>query len=231
MYDLLNITAIIILIIFLWLLIRAFKAIKAAQQTDWGSSGMNFIDGFNRLFCKYYHRLQYTPIELPAQGAAILVANHISTLDPLLLVAATRRPLRFLIAREYYELFGLKWFFRAMGCIPVDRSVHPETALRAALKALEAGEVITLFPQGGVVLPGEPRKLKRGFVWLAQRTHSTIYPTFVSGIARTGGDNILIDLLVRSHAKLESYPPLDWREAEKNVAYLQALFEGERGEV
>jgi len=230
MYDLFNITAIIILIILLWLLIRAFKAITAAQQTDWGASWMNFVDGLNRLFCKYYHRLQYTPIELPAQGAAILVANHISTLDPMLLITATRRPLRFLIAREYYELFGLKWFFRAIGCIPVDRSVHPETALRPALKALEAGEVIALFPQGGVVLPGKSRKLKRGFIWLAQRTHSTIYPAFISGITSRDG-NIFLDILLRSHAKLENYPPLDWREEEKNVAYLQALLEGENCEL
>lgn len=224
MYELLlSITVAILIIVFIWLLRKGLKITLAAQQTDWGKTGLNYLDGLNRLFCKHYHRLQYTPIELPPQGAAIVVANHLSGLDPLLLAAVTRRPLRFLIAREQYERFGLKWLFQAIGCIPVDRGSRPEIALRAALRALEAGEVIALFPQGTFVLPGESQKIKKGSLWLAEHTNSPIYPAYISGISGMG--YIFLSLLWRSHAVIASYPPLA-NSSNQQLEYLQALLEG-----
>jgi len=74
------------------------------------------------------------------------VSNHVSGLDPLLLIAATRRPLRFVIAREEYERWGLRWLLHAVGCIPIARGRNPRSALSAARAALEAGEVVALFP-------------------------------------------------------------------------------------
>ena len=223
MTELYNIAALLLVSVFIVLLIRGFKAIAAAQQSDWGKSWMNYLDGLNRLFCQRYHRLQYTPIALPDDGPAIVVANHISGLDAMLMIAASPRPLRFLIAREEYERFGLAWFFRAIGSIPVDRSRHPETALRAALRVLESGEVLALFPQGKMVLPGESHKIKRGSFWLAQQTQCPIYPVFISGI--TGVGTIFMSLLKRSHAKLENYPLFHWHD-ENSMASLQAVLEG-----
>ena len=220
---LLSIKVVILIIIFTWLLRNSLKIILAAQQTDWGKTGLNYLDGLNRLFCKHYHRLQYTPIELPPTGPAIVVANHLSGLDPMLLVAATRRPLRFLIAREQYERWGLKWLFHAIGCIPVDRSGRPEIALRAALRALEAGEVIALFPQGTFVLPGESYRIKKGSLWLAEHTNSTIYPAYISGISGMG--YIFLSILWRSNAIIVSYPPLA-NPFNQQLEYLQALLEG-----
>ncbi len=218
--QLLTLIAIIIL---LGLLKQAGVAIKAAQRTDWDSTWLNYLDGLNRLFCQHYHRLQYTPVDLPTQGPALIVANHLSGLDSLLLVAVTQRPLRFLIAREQYERFGLTWLFRAMGCIPVDRSRHPEVALRAALRALESGEVIALFPQGTFTLPGEKRKLKGGIFWLAEQTNSPIYPVFISGIKGIG--HIFRGVLWPSHAKMITYPPLEWNR-NNSLESLQTILEG-----
>ena len=224
MYELLlSLTVAIFIIVFFWLLRKGLQSTIAAQQADWGKAWLNYLDGLNRLFCKYYHRLQYTPIELPPQGAAIVVANHLSGLDPLLLVAATCRPLRFLIAREQYERFGLKWLFQAIGCIPVDRGGRPEIALRAALRALEAGEVIALFPQGTFVLPGESHQIKKGSLWLADHTNSPIYPAYISGISGQG--YIFLSLLWRSRAVIASYLPLA-NSSNQQLEYLQALLEG-----
>jgi len=204
------------------------RACLAANQVDWGISWLNYLDGLNRLFCKYYHRLQYQLIPLPSQGSAIIMANHISGLDPFLLLAATHRPIHFLMAREQYERFGLKWLFRAAGCIPVDRDTHPEVALRAALRALQAGKVLVLFPQGKIVLPGESAKLKRGGFWLAQSTQSPIYPAYISGVRGVGW--IFRGICWRSRARLASYPPIDWSETSR-TADLQALLEGTVGDV
>ncbi len=217
-----------ITIVLLWILRRAVKAVAAAQQVDWGKTWLNYIDGLNRLFCKHYHRLQFTSIGLPPQGGAIVVANHLSGIDGFLLIAATRRRLRFLIAREEYERFSFSWLLRGIGSIPVDRSRHSEIALRSALNALKAGEVIVIFPQGKMVLPGERHKIKRGAFWLAQQTNCLIYPVFISGIAGMG--DVIRGLLWRSHAKLVGYPPLTGSE-ENQVTYLQALFEGKMEKV
>ena len=123
-----------------WINIQCIKA----NKTDWSNFWLNRLDGLNRLFCTKYHRLGAEPLVLPEHGGVIIISNHISGLDPLLLVAAARRPLRFMIAREEYERFGLKWLFKAMGCIPVERNGRPDSALREAIRALTDGEVIVL---------------------------------------------------------------------------------------
>jgi 1-acyl-sn-glycerol-3-phosphate acyltransferase len=214
---------ILVIIILLWLGKRSLRAMVQAQQVEWGQSWLNHLDGLNRLFCRHYHRLQHTPFDLPTQGAALLIANHLSGLDPLILMASVRRPLRFLIAREQYERFGFQWFFRAIGCIPVDRGHRPEVALRMALRALEAGEVIALFPQGTFVMPGQSLPLKRGGFWLAQRTGSPIYPAHISGIGAPG--YIFLSILWRSKAVIVGHPPIKW-SGEYKLEDLQALLEG-----
>jgi 1-acyl-sn-glycerol-3-phosphate acyltransferase len=174
-------------------------------------------------FCRYYHRLEYTPIELPTHGPAIVVANHLSGLDPFLLFVATRRPLRFLIAREFYESFWLNWLYRAVGCIPVDRARRPEVALRAALRALQSGEVIAIFPQGKITLPTEPpRKLKRGSLWLAQQVQCPIYPVHLAGIRGMG--YIMRGVFLPTRATLISYPPIH-KIDENTLDQLQRLLE------
>lgn len=186
---------------------RACRACEAANLTDWGSVWLNRLDGLNRLFCTRYHRLQYEPIRLPGQGAALLVSNHISGLDPLLIIAAARRPLRFMIAREEYQRYGFTWLFRAIGCIPVERARKPEQALREALRVLEKGEIVALFPQGGIHLDSHPAgKLKRGVIKLAELTHSMVYPVRIEGVRGQG--RVVSAVLLRSHARIINSPPL-----------------------
>lgn len=175
---------------------------------DWGRSWVNLLDGWFRLFLKVYHRYQYEPVELPEQGAALLAGNHLSGLDPLLIIAACRRPVRFMIARKEYEHFGLRWFFRAGGCIPVERSGRPEKAFREALMALKRGEVVGIFPEGGIHLPSHPpRRLKRGVAVLAELSGAPVYPVQVSGVAAEG--HVILAVLKRGHARLRVFPSID----------------------
>ena len=210
-------------LLLLYGLVRLFIACRRAQGAEWGNRGLNGIDGLNRLFCKNYHRLQAQPIDLPRTGAAIVVANHLSGLDPLLLLAASPRPLRFLILRQEYERFWLKWFFARIGCIPVDRETRPELALRAALHALQQGEVIAIFPQATFVAPGESKKLKKGSFWLANQVNCAIYPVHLAGIRRAG--TIFPAIFTRNHATLTTYPPTLCPEQEC-IETVQALLEG-----
>jgi len=196
------------------------RACGAANETDWGRPWMNRLDGLNRLFCEHYHRLSHDPVALPPQGPALLVSNHISGLDPLLMIAASRRPLRFIIAREEYQRPGLTWLFRAIGCIPVDRSRRPQQALRAALRALEQGEVVALFPHGRIQLEHHPpRRLRGGVAWLARQTHCPIVPLRIDGIR--GHGRIITGVVLRSHARLTAYPPLYCQDTDHDDCLTQ----------
>ena len=190
-----------------WQLHRLLEAARRANRTDWGRGWMNLVDGLNRLFCYRYHRLNVTGLRLPRSGPAIVVANHVSGLDPLLLIASARRPLRFLIAREEYERFGLQWLFRAVKCIPVDRERRPELALRAALRALHDGEVVALFPHGAIHLDSDPpKRLKAGAVRLAQLTGAPLLPHRITGVR--GAGHVILGVILRSRARVTLYPPL-----------------------
>lgn len=173
----------------------------ACPLADWGNPLLNKLAAFNRWFCTRWHRLpQDLCIALPEKGPALLASNHISGLDALLLIAASPRPLRFLIAVEEYNRFGLHRLFHAVGCIPVDRSGRPEVALRRARSALIAGEVVAIFPQGRIEKPGQNLPHKPGIYWLAEQTGAPILHVQLSGIKGLGKN--LGAILPRSQAMI-----------------------------
>lgn len=188
---------------------RLAAACRAAQVADWGSAWLNYLDGLNRLFCRRFHRLKADRVPLPANGPALVVANHVSGLDPLLMIAASARPLRFLIAREQYDRWWLRWLFDAIGCIPVTRHAPAPRALARARDALARGEVVALFPHGRMHLDHEPPiPLKRGVMYLAAQTGAPIVALRLDGIRGQG--LTVAAVLLRSRARLKSFPPLQY---------------------
>lgn len=188
---------------------RLMQACKRAQVADWGRPWLNRLDGLNRIFCRRFHRLKAHAISMPASGAALVVANHVSGLDPLLMIAASPRPLRFLIAREQYDRWWLRWLFDAIGCIPVTRHAPAPRALARARAALERGEVVALFPHGRMHLDHEPPiPLKRGVIYLAAQTGAPIVPMRLDGVR---GQGLTVSaVLLRSRARLQGFPPLHY---------------------
>jgi len=182
-----------------------------SARTDWGGPHVNWLDGWTRLLCRYLHGLKNTRLALPEKGPAIVVANHVSGVDPLLLIAASQRPLRFLIATEQYERPILHWLFRLAGCIPVDRKGRPEQALRAARRALEQGEVLALFPHGKIHLDTDPpRPIKGGVVRLAAWSGAPIYPVRIDGVKAQG--KIITAPFTPDTVNLTCYPVLSVEE-------------------
>lgn len=209
---------------------RLLRRAAAANVADWGGPWLNLLDGLNRLFCRRYHRLRGGHLRLPRHGPALVVSNHVSGLDPLLMLASSPRPLRFLIAREEYERFGLRWLFRAVGCIPVSRQTNPRAALSAARQALQRGEVVALFPHGRIHLDHEPpTPLKRGVVYLAASAGAPIYPVRVEGIHGQG--RVVGAVFRRSSARLHRYAPIEvsGREPLEVLNELAGRLAGGRG--
>ena len=142
---------------------------------------------------------------IPPAGAFIVVANHRSGVDPVLLSVITRRRIRFLMAREYYEIPVLHTIFRALGCIPVNRDGNDLSATKAALKALKAGQVIGIFPQGGIRGEDEEMDAKHGVALLASRTGAPIIPFHIDGSPHK--DSVLCSILTPSKTVIRAGPP------------------------
>ncbi len=190
----------------LWYLGRwAIRVCERANRADWGGKWLNRLDGLNRLLCQKYHRLTADPVPLPAEGGALVVSNHVSGLDPMLIFTACRRPLRFLIAQEEYDRWWLRWLFKQVRVIPLERSKDPRKPLYAARQALEAGEVVAVFPQGAIQPDSKSIRLKRGVLLLAVMSRVPIYPLRVEGI-RGQGETVKA-VFIRSRARIHAFPP------------------------
>lgn len=87
---------------------------------------------------------------LPPDGPALVVCDHTSMGDPLVLLATAGRPIRFMMAQEIYDQPHVKWVFQAFRCLPIRRGKRDVKAVRAMLEGLAANEVMGLFPEGGL---------------------------------------------------------------------------------
>ena len=109
------------------------------------------LSAANRLYCRLMFRVgPPTTPPLPSSGPVLLVSDHTSLTDPLVLFATAGRPIRFLTAREFYELPVVNWISQLCGNIPVSRNGFEIGPVRAMLHALAQGDVVGIFPQGGI---------------------------------------------------------------------------------
>ncbi len=105
---------------------------------------------------------------LPTQGAAVLTCNHVSFIDPVLLMAASPRPIYFVMDHRIFKMPVLGWFFKLLKAIPIaPRSEDPvlfEAAFEAAAKVLRDGDLLAIFPEGGLTKDGELQLFKGGIM-------------------------------------------------------------------
>lgn len=124
---------------------------------------------------------------IPKDGPIILAGNHKSNFDCAFLVCSTNRVVHFLAKKELLET-KIKWFFKGMGIIPVDRKNKNPKALEDAIKNLKENNVVGIFPEGtrnkskDVILP-----FKYGAVKMASETNCYIVPFSITGKYRIFG--------------------------------------------
>lgn len=103
---------------------------------------------------------------VPAEGPALLVCNHVSFVDGLLLSAGTDREIRFLVEESYYNKPLLRPFMKLFGFVPIAQTAPPRELLqsiRRAGEALDAGEVVCIFAEGEITRTGQILPFRRGF--------------------------------------------------------------------
>jgi 1-acyl-sn-glycerol-3-phosphate acyltransferase len=121
---------------------------------------------------------------LPRTGPAILVSNHTSSIDPLLLQAFSPRLIRWMMAKEYFDFKPLRWLFDTVGVILVERSGRDLAATRAAMRVLEAGYVLGVFPEGKIETSDDLLPFQSGIGLLAIKTKAPVFPAYLDGTQR-----------------------------------------------
>jgi 1-acyl-sn-glycerol-3-phosphate acyltransferase len=133
---------------------------------------------------------------IPREGPAILTSNHVTYVDAIILLAASPRPIRFLMWYRIFQIPGLSWIFKMARAIPV--ASHREVpgmaakALDEAARALENGELVGIFPEGGLTYNGELKPFRPGIVRMVERTPVPVVPMALQGMwgswfSRRGG--------------------------------------------
>jgi 1-acyl-sn-glycerol-3-phosphate acyltransferase len=145
---------------------------------------------------------------MPARGPVVMAGNHLSFIDPVMMSMAARRNVRFMAVGFIFN--QSKMFDRLIsffGAIPTARDVLPIRAVRRAVRELENGEVVGLFPEGRRVAFWGEEQPARGAAWLALATGAALVPVPMQGAQHTLG---IVETGVRRTAvRIWIEPPLD----------------------
>lgn len=155
---------------------------KAHQRPLSNRAWQAFLKFLARLTAVTLFRVRTRGRELvPATGGGLLLSNHQSNLDPLFVGLTCDRRLNY-VARDTLFGFGpLRWLFRTLDAIPIDREGLGLAGLKETLKRLKRGEMVLLFPEGTRTRNGELQPIKPGFCVVARRANVPIVPVALAG--------------------------------------------------
>ena len=133
------------------------------------------------------YRLEKRGLEnIPDEGAALIVCNHVSFVDALIIVAASRRPIRFVMDHQIFRMPVLSFIFRTGRMIPIaPRKENPlllERAYEEIDAALRAGDLVGIFPEGRITDTGDLYPFKPGVTRILARTPVPVVPLALRGL-------------------------------------------------
>jgi len=133
------------------------------------------------------YRLQVKGLEnVPDEGAALIVCNHVSFMDPLIVAGTVRRPIRFVMYYKIFQWPGMSWLFRAARAIPIaGRKEDPEMMERAFAEVdreLAAGNLIAIFPEGGITRDGAIQRFRPGVERILEARPVPVIPMALRGM-------------------------------------------------
>jgi 1-acyl-sn-glycerol-3-phosphate acyltransferase len=184
------------------------------------------------------YRARITGIEeyVPDQGPALIVCNHVSYTDPLILGGAIPRPTRFVMYHKIFNTPGASWLFRTARAIPIaGRNEDPELMERAFAEvdaALAAGEIVGIFPEGKLTTDGEIAEFKSGVERILRTRPVPVVPMALRGmwasvLSRQSDRWGRLPKRLRARIELEAGPPVDGATA--TAESLEALVRALRG--
>ena len=124
------------------------------------------------------YRVNAVGLDRLPRGGFLLLPNHITWVDALILLVACPRPIRFIIDQEYYENSFLHPILRVVGCIPIT-SRRAKDAMRRAAEKIRDGEIVCLFPEGQLTRSGTLLRLRRGYEVIARQGEGPVVPVWL----------------------------------------------------
>jgi 1-acyl-sn-glycerol-3-phosphate acyltransferase len=123
---------------------------------------------------------------IPTEGAAILVANHVSFVDAVLLMAASPRPIRFIMDHQIFRIPVLGWMFKLGKAIPiapqkVDAAIY-DNAFAEARRVLDEGNLLCIFPEGGLTKDGTLQPFKGGIMKILETHPVPVVPLALTNL-------------------------------------------------
>jgi acyl-[acyl-carrier-protein]-phospholipid O-acyltransferase/long-chain-fatty-acid--[acyl-carrier-protein] ligase len=118
---------------------------------------------------------------VPEQGGVLMLANHVSYVDAMVVGAASGRKVRFVMWDVLYNNPATRWFFELMGTVPISET-RAKDAVRTVAAALKRGQVVALFPEGQITRHGLFNDLRKGFELMARQGDATVVPVYLEGL-------------------------------------------------
>jgi acyl-[acyl-carrier-protein]-phospholipid O-acyltransferase/long-chain-fatty-acid--[acyl-carrier-protein] ligase len=118
---------------------------------------------------------------VPAYGGVLLLSNHVSYIDSFIIYLTCPRPVRFVVLENYTKVKPIAWFLHLFGAIPI-RPEKSREAITRTIEALEAGDVVCLFPEGGLTRLGVTLGFKKGFELIVRKAGCPVVPVYMDGL-------------------------------------------------
>jgi 1-acyl-sn-glycerol-3-phosphate acyltransferase len=197
---------------------------------------VRFVDW---LLISVLYRVRATGLEkIPDEGPALLVCNHVSFMDALILMGSVRRPVRFVMYYNIFRVPVLGFVFRAANAIPIAGGKENPALMARALDeidtALADGELVCIFPEGGLTLDGEIAPFRPGVEKILARRPVPVIPLALRGLWRSmwgrrdsGLGRARLPRRFRAHIELAVGAPMDG--ASGNAQALEGAVRALRG--
>jgi 1-acyl-sn-glycerol-3-phosphate acyltransferase len=126
----------------------------------------------------------YGAENIPKHGGVLLISNHQSFLDPILLGVKARRPISFIAKSELFEHPFFNWLIRKLNSFPIRRGQTDVAAIKEAMRRLKEGRVVAIFPEGTRSRDGEIQPIHQGIAMLVRRGGVPVVPAVIDGAYR-----------------------------------------------
>lgn len=134
------------------------------------------------LSARLYFGIRFEGVaNIPKRGPLLITPNHVTFADPPLVSIPIRRPVHYMAWDRLFEIRGLAWLIRRLRAFPVDIESSDPTAMRAAVRLLDAGQVVMIFPEAGRSLDGRLQRFKLGAFRLACARGVPVLPVTILG--------------------------------------------------
>jgi rhomboid family GlyGly-CTERM serine protease len=160
---------------------------KATEDAPQGTAIQSFLGLAMQILARLMYRVRYRGLErIPDRGAAVLVCNHVSYVDWLIIASACRRPVHFVMHAAIYRMPLLNWILRLARAIPIESGRKNPVLLREAFdriaSVLNHGGLVCIFPEGRLTRTGRIDRFRPGIERIVRNTPVPVVPLALQGM-------------------------------------------------